>query len=364
MNTPSTDINNSEKKNNSSHMIRFGRHQVQNWSVYLTLGIITAVLFVVISTLGNFYHDTLQPQVPQIQKSLKQPVFKAEKHEATDNLINKLKQNELWSFSPTQDVPRFFIESYPVDLNAVSDISIKKKVFLHSLLPHALFVRQEALQKRGRLESILSKVDCSLQDINFDAELENEPQCSWSEFLDDADESFIDKLCATYRTTSAVELLERVDAVPTSIILAQGALESSWGSSRFTREGNSIFGMWTWKTKGIVPSKREEGKTHKVKVYENVLDSVRAYHLTLNRLEPYTHFRQLRLLTDDPLVMAEGLSLYSERGEEYVEDIKNVILSNNLQKYDSCSLSDSDLPNFSGPVKDTSHFIEKGKVSL
>jgi len=153
-----------------------------------------------------------------------------------------------------------------------------------------------------------------------------------------------------YRVTTADGLLERVDAVPTSIILAQGALESSWGSSRFTREGNSVFGMWTWKTKGMVPSMRDEGKTHKVKVYESVLDSVRAYHLTLNRLEPYTQFRQLRLQTDNPLLMAEGLTQYSEKGDAYVEDIQNVILSNDLQKYDSYRLSDFDLPEFSGPV--------------
>lgn len=364
MNNPSSNINNSENKDNSVHMMRFGKQQVQHWSVYLTLGIIAAVLSVVIITLDNSYQDTQDHPVPQLQKSLKQPVFTSEKHAATDNLINKLKQYGMWSDPPVQNVPRFFIESYPPDLYAVNDISIKKKVFLHSLLPHALFVRQEALRKRGKLQVILSKIDCSLQDIDFVDGYEYATRCSWSESLAEDEVSFIQDLCLNYRTTSAEILLERVDAVPTSIILAQGALESSWGSSRFTREGNSLFGMWTWKTKGIVPSKREEGKTHKVKVYENVLDSVRAYHLTLNRLEPYTHFRQLRLLTDDPLVMAEGLSLYSERGEEYVEDIKKVIQSNNLQKYDSCSLSDSDLPDFSGPVKDTSHFNESGKVSL
>ncbi|MBE9519635.1 MAG: glucosaminidase domain-containing protein, partial [Proteobacteria bacterium] len=89
-------------------------------------------------------------------------------------------------------------------------------------------------------------------------------------------------------------------------MLAQGALETSWGRSRFAREGNSIFGMWTWKTKGIVPLKREEGKTHKVKAYDSILDSVRAYQLTLNRLDHYEHLRNLRLETYDSLILAEG----------------------------------------------------------
>ena len=175
---------------------------------------------------------------------------------------------------------------------------------------------------------------------------------------------FIQNLSNVYRTDSALGLLEKVDAIPTSIILAQGALESSWGSSRFTREGNSIFGMWTWKNKGIVPLRRDEGKNHKVRIYDTVLDSIRAYHLTLNRLEPYEEFRQLRQYTDNPLIMAEGLVPYSERGEEYVEEIKKVIIANDLQKYDSFSLSDLDLKKVSRSVTQVDVPATPGRVSL
>jgi len=363
MKTSSPDLTKSDNKKDSSHMMRFGKHQVQHWAVYLTLGIITAVLFVVISTLSTSYQVKPQPSVTPLQ-SQKKSVWVTEKHEATDNLINKLKHYGLWEIHPSQEVPRFFIESYPADLNAVEDVSIRKRVFLNSLLPHALFVRQEALHKKARLESILSKIDCSPEDINFDTGLDHENQCSWSDFLVEDEIIFIQNLCNNYRITTAEGLLERVDAVPTSIILAQGALESSWGSSRFTREGNSVFGMWTWKTKGMVPSRRDEGKTHKVKVYQSVLDSVRAYHLTLNRLDSYDQFRQLRRHSDDPLILAEGLILYSERGAAYVEDIKNVILTNNLQKYDSCRLSDLNLSEFSGPVTKAKTIAEFAKASF
>ena len=352
MNTSSSDLNQSTNTTNCcSGMICFGKRHVHHRAVYTALGALAAVLFVVISSLGTFYQITPQSAViTHLQKSLKRRVFVSEKHVATDNLIDKLKQHGMWELQPSQVVPRFFIESYPADLNAVTDVSIRKRVFLHSLLPHALFVRQKALRKRGRLEFILSKIDCPLQDINFDAGLEYETRCSWADFLVEDEVNFIQELSIDYRVTTAEGLLECVDAVPISIILAQGALESSWGSSRFTREGNSVFGMWTWKTKGMVPSMRDEGKTHKVKVYESVLDSVRAYQLTLNRLEPYAQFRQLRLQTDNPLLIAEGLAPYSERGDAYVEDIQNVIRSNDLQKYDSYRLSDFDLPEFSGPA--------------
>ncbi len=356
-------------------MMRFGNRQVHQWAVYASLGIITAVLFVFVSSLGITCQVSQQPPSVTRQK-IKEPavlalekhkepaVLALEKHRETTSLIKILKEFGLWELPVSGEIPSVFIKSYPVDLNEVEDVAIKKRVFLHSLIPQALFVRQEALYRREKFESILSKIDCSPEILDFGSGLEYENQCSWTDFLVEEDVNFIQQLCKDYRTTSVEVLFERVDAIPVSIILAQGALESSWGSSRFSREGNSIFGMWTWKTAGIVPSQREDGKTHKVKVYENVLESVRSYHLTLNRLDSYEEFRQLRLHTDNPLILAEGLTLYSERGQDYVEDIKNVILSNDLQRYDSFTLTDPDLPEFAGPVSTVINLAGQRNASL
>ena len=344
-------------------MLRFGKRLVHYWAVYFALGILTAVLFFLVSYFGVSYQATQQLSGLS-GRNMKEPVFASDEKGATANLINQLKQYGLWEFSASEKVPRFFIKAYPADLNLVKDISVRKKIFLHSLLPHALFVRQEALQKRDKFESILTKIDCATETLDFGRELEYGNQCPWTDLLTAAEVDFIKTLSKEYRTTSAEILFERVDAVPTSIILAQGALESYWGSSRFSREGNSIFGMWTWKTAGIVPSQREDGKSHKVKIYDSILESVRAYQLTLNRLDSYEDFRKLRQNTDNPLILAEGLSLYSERGQDYVEDIKKVILSNDLQKYDNYSLNDFDLPEFTGPVSGAINLAELTKASM
>lgn len=357
-----------ENKKQHPHLICFGKRRVHPWTIFLSLGIITGLLLSVLYSLGTLYEPaTMQAESTPILKNKQNKVFSAAvtaQHRATDYLINTLKQHGLWKIQPQQEVPRFFIDSYPEDLYALDDISIKKRVFLHSLLPHALFVRQEALYKRQRLEAILSKIDCSPNEIDFAFDADNGGQCSWSGFLADDEVHFIRKLCTNYRTTTAEGLLERVDAVPTSIILAQGALESSWGSSRFAREGNSVFGMWTWRDQGIVPARRDDGKTHKVRSYDNILDAVRAYQLTLNRLDPYEQFRQLRRQTDDPLILAEGLSLYSERGKEYVDELKNIIMANNLQKYDTCRLSDLEISELSTPVSSSAPAAGPGKSSL
>jgi Bax protein len=41
-------------------------------------------------------------------------------------------------------------------------------------------------------------------------------------------------------------LARRMDVIPPSLALAQAAVESGWGTSRFAREGNALFGQWTF----------------------------------------------------------------------------------------------------------------------
>ena len=365
MNNLSTDPESSaDLITNTRATLYFGKRPLSPAAFFSVLGILAITFIILASYLGADYQTT-RYQLAEIQENSlpeKPPVFN--KTGPTAKLIQRLRQYGLWSLSPFKKVPRFFIKTYPEDLNTVEDISLRKKIFLHSLLPHALLVRQEVMRKRKRFKSILSKIDCELERLDFDRSFDYGNQCYWSENLPDEDVEFVQRLSRDYRTTSAETLLERVDAVPVSIILAQGALESFWGSSRFSREGNSIFGMWTWKTAGIVPARRDEGKTHKVKIYDSILASVRAYQLTLNRLEPYEQFRQLRRLTDDPLVLANGLELYSERGQDYVEDIKQLILFNNLQMYDTLVLNELPLPEFAENFPDSSDHAVPDKASL
>ena len=116
-------------------------------------------------------------------------------------------------------------------------------------------------------------------------------------------------------------------------------MESSWGASRFASEANNLFGMWTWGGKGIVPSQRDAGKTHKIAMYDSILDSVRAYILTINRGTAYTQLRQIRNTTLNPIQLAEGLTNYSERREYYVSEIKQIIEFNKLCGYDKFKLA-------------------------
>ncbi len=130
-------------------------------------------------------------------------------------------------------------------------------------------------------------------------------------------------------------LAKRVDVVPVELALAQAANESAWGTSRFARQGNNFFGQWCYTSGcGIVPTRRNAGATHEVKAFDSPGASVRAYIHNLNTAKAYQPLRGIRLHLRrnkqplDAMIMASGLSGYSERGAAYVKNIRTIIRRN------------------------------------
>jgi Bax protein len=128
------------------------------------------------------------------------------------------------------------------------------------------------------------------------------------------------------------ELVSRIDVIPTELSLAQAANESGWGTSRFAREGNNLFGIWTYDpSKGMVPKGRAEGATHLVRRFDSLQASVRYYLHNLNSHPAYQELRDLRSGVrsrgEEPsgLVLAAGLTRYSAKGEVYVRLIRELI---------------------------------------
>ena len=156
----------------------------------------------------------------------------------------------------------------------------------------------------------------------------------WLSFL--AQEYRIDE--ASLSEDEVVEtLLRRVDVVPMSLALAQAAKESGWGTSRFARDGNNLFGEWCFDSGcGIVPQNRAQGRRHEVEAFSSPRDSVISYLRNLNTHDRYHAFRieraRLRETGSDlsGWRLAEELTGYSERRDDYVEDIQSLIRVNKL----------------------------------
>lgn len=157
----------------------------------------------------------------------------------------------------------------------------------------------------------------------------------------------ISKLAKKYKIRSIYDVStfkKRVAPIPVSLVLAQAAVESGWGKSRFVKDANNVFGHWTFGKLGITPKKRDSNKKHKLKLFKNISESVATYMLNLNRNYAYREFRSERYAhmmegvdyTGD--VAAENMRRYSQIGEQYVEIIKSVIIENELHLFDSSNV--------------------------
>ena len=109
------------------------------------------------------------------------------------------------------------------------------------------------------------------------------------------------------------------------LLLAQAALESGWGNSRFALEGHNLFGIRTYDLKEphMLPSNNP--KKWGVKVYMHECDSVLNYMEILNNGGAYEEYRTLREQgIDDPYILVETLDAYAS-DKDYFSKIKSIL---------------------------------------
>ena len=113
--------------------------------------------------------------------------------------------------------------------------------------------------------------------------------------------------------------------VNVELLLAQAALESGWGNSRFARVGKNLFGIRTYNLQEphMLPSNNP--KNWGVKVFEHECDSVLNYMRILNNGGAYKKYRDLRESgIDDPYILVETLDAYAA-DKHYFSKIKSIL---------------------------------------
>lgn len=239
-----------------------------------------------------------------------------------------------YDWPPGGPVPRIHVRAFPHDLDMLP-VERRKSVFFRSLLPLVLRENADLRQQRRRLQSLLGS---------------GAPPPP-----DSADGRFLQRMQERFRVAGDASeaevrhrLLRRVDTVAPSLALAQAANESGWGTSRFTQEGNNLFGEWTYQPgEGMMPARREEGATHRVRAFADLQASVRGYIHNLNTGSAYQDLRRRRSRAradgsaPDGLDLAGGLLRYSERGEAYIREIRAMIRQNDLHRLPELELADN-----------------------
>jgi Bax protein len=211
------------------------------------------------------------------------------------------------------------------DFSSYADTDEKKAAFFEFLFPRIVLANSRILLEREYLDALAAKSQLTGKEKQW---LKNEAKRLR------VDHTPVGK-------AQIAKLKRRLDVIPPSLIMAQAANESAWGTSRFAVEGNNLFGQWCFAAGcGLVPLSRVSGASHEVAKFSSPYRSIRAYIENLNRHPAYQTLRDIRL-TDrkqqEPLSgkgLAAGLELYSERGDEYIDEITAMISHNDLAVYD------------------------------
>ncbi len=256
---------------------------------------------------------------------------------SSDQFNNKIKVLE-WSqvilnnVKNNLPIPRMYFPYIPKNISQF-EINQKKTVFIAILLPIALKGNELVLEERKLMNNaFLTNNIYQIEHFSKKYKVKNFKKINFS------------NLNRLQINNIRLELSNKINSIPISMILAQSIVESGWGSSRFAQEGNALFGQWTWKNNDGIKPKDNLDANFSVKNFKNLLDSVNSYILNLNTHPAYEELRNFRksqhkmskTITGND--MANFLENYAEIGFKYVTKIKDMIKTNKLGQYNNTKL--------------------------
>ena len=219
-----------------------------------------------------------------------------------------------------------FAKGMPKEYYEIKDTNESKKYFFEYMYKRIEKENIKILSERNFVKSILNS---NILSLNFSSE-------RFKKLL---------KIKRKYRIKNVFtyeEYEKKIDIIPPSQALAQAAVESGWGKSRFMKEANNIFGHWTYNPRiGMLPEQREIGATHFIRIFKTLQNSISAYMLNLNRNNAYKQFRKKRYelrksgIKPDGLTLSQTMLNYSGIAHEYLDILQSVIKTNNLTNYDT-----------------------------
>jgi len=175
----------------------------------------------------------------------------------------------------------------------------------------------------GVITVILGVIYLHKSDYSIDVKASEMSKIEKPDFEHNTNQMFLDHVnqCVDYiyHTTSDVFPVNR------ELLLAQAALESGWGTSRFAREGRNLFGIRTYDLREphMLPSNNP--KKWGVKVYDHECDSVMHYINTLNNGTAFEKYQKLRQEGEDnPIKLLHTLDAYAS-DKNYFPKIERII---------------------------------------
>ena len=292
--------------------------------IVLLLGPATGLILSKTNIIEQFeFLDMLVPEIDVYEQIIPfnedEIVFSSSKSSHLESLLDQIKL-DYKTVTDLGSIPNFGLLSLPKDLSNIEPISRRKTIFFSSILPLIVKSNIDILNDRKILCEAIK---------NNDSKTKLEIAQKYYIDLSKIEKLMIDKT-----------LIRKIDVVPISLIMAQAAAESGWGTSRFALEGNALFGQWTWdKSKGIEPKFASDQKAA-VRKFNNLSDSVLSYLINLNTHNAYSSMRAKRNRNCNQKKLISGYELanwmgnYAVTRDEYIKLLRSIIKKNNLDALD------------------------------
>ena len=242
--------------------------------------------------------------------------------------INFKEKHEEYSAVDFSNINDLYNSLHLISLEWKNEFSNKKVKFIETLLPLIAFENHKIFLERKKLLNIKDYL-------------------SLAKTLNNKDLIYLKKMCEKYNVATnnkhkidiIRELLLNVNFIPNSIVLAQAVNESGWGTSRFAKDYNALFGQYTYdENHGVVPFQREKGKKHLIKNFPSIEKSVESYFHNINSHYAYKKFRKLRSKISDfendfnIKILTNALDVYAA-DKSYVDTINSIIDTNKLNQF-------------------------------
>lgn len=234
-----------------------------------------------------------------------------------NQLQEEFKELEYTDFLNPADneYPRIFVQNLPKNLDDIENKTLRNQLFMQIILPHVLKINDGLKAERKRLLDFQK-----LYEQNLD--------------LDDETCQIIEEYAKKYDVVTPfkdsrrcprllTELIERVDAVPPSLVIGAAAIYTKWGTSRIAVQGNNLFKAREWYTdQGLEPIGEDPDEPYRYIIYPSLEESIQDYIHKINTNVNFKQFRTARRISHK-----RGDILYGKRL------VWSYVLENNLTNY-------------------------------
>lgn len=179
--------------------------------------------------------------------------------------------------------PRIYFLRLPTDWSEIADSDDKHSTFIRIMIPLVLKVNEDVLKERSQILKLQQN----------------------SAKLTKAEEEKLEKLAEKYDAFTRLkgqertdlllkQLLEKVDAVPASLLISTAGIYSNWGMSRLALQANSLYLREIWyDNQGLKPLDDADAD-YRYKIYGTLEEGIADQVLKLNTGINYKYLRTSR----------------------------------------------------------------------